>query len=391
MKSKWIKISLFFFLIIAVIGTLLRSVSFIPIPLTFQNLVHAHSHTAFQGWIYTAQFILLTQLFLNKEQIQKGYYPLQFKITIAVIIGVLLSFSLQGYGLFSIVFSTLFQVLNFIFIYCFLKDTKNTSSSVAFRFVKTGLWLGVLSNFVPFGVGFLTVKGFKGTEMFNAFLYSFLHLQYNGWFFFTAVGLLFKILEKRSIDFSDAHKFYQFFAISVFPAITLSFLGMSFADYILIPAYISVVLQCVGIFYLVRFFYRNQITFNISKNQLFRLFFIVFLVSFLLKILVQSLSVLPVFNHLAFENKFIILAYLHLIFIGVLSSATLANITHLKWIKLTEWSKIATVFLLLGFLVTELLLVCGGLGLFYSEVGMFLGSSLMALGILLFFLTYKKR
>ncbi len=360
-----------------------------PIPVDFQNLVHAHSHTAFQGWIYTTQFILLTTLFLNKEQLKKGCYALQFKITIAVIFGILLSFTLQGYGLFSIAFSTLFQVLNFIFIYRFFKDTKNLSSTIALKLIKTGLWLGVLSNFVPFGVGFLTAKGFKGTELFDAFLYTFLHLQYNGWFFFVAIGLLFKILEEKCTCSNDIHKFYKFFAIAVIPAIMLSFLGMSFAKYLLIPAYISVILQCIGTFYLIRFLYKNRDIFKL-KNPLFNLFFAVFLGSFLLKIMAQSLSALPVFLDFAFGNKLIILAYLHLITIGILSSIILAIIAHLKWLTLTNLNKVATVFFLLGFLITELILVSGSLGLFYNNFIMFLASGSIVFGIFLFLLSPLK-
>ncbi|MBS9766633.1 MAG: hypothetical protein KGV44_03715 [Flavobacteriaceae bacterium] len=379
MKSKWIKISLFFFLIIAIIGTLLRGLFFINIPLDFQNIVHAHSHTAFQGWIYTAQFLLLTKLFLRDEQIKKGRYALQFKVTIVVILGVLVSFALQGYGLFSILFSTLFQVLNFIFIYRFLKDIRSLASSVGIKFVKTGLWLGVLSNFLPFAIGFLTAKGLKGTELFYSCLYSFLHLQYNGWFLFVGIGLLLKILEKKLTYNKDTHRFYELFAITVLPAITLSFLGMSFAKYILIPAYISAFLQYLGVFYLVRFFYQNRSELNL-KHQLF---FTIFLASFLLKIVLQSLSVFPIFKELAFENKFIILAYLHLNFIGVLSFLILAVIAKLKWLLSNFLNKIGSFFLIIGFLLTELFLVLGGLGIFYSMIGIFIASAFIALGVLI--------
>ena len=117
MKKEWSKISLIFFLVVALIGTLLRSIFFIPIPLGYRNLVHAHSHVAFQGWIYTIIILLLTNLYLKKNQIQKGRYPLQFKLTVFVLTGTLITFSLQGYGLYSILFSTLFQLLNYWFIY----------------------------------------------------------------------------------------------------------------------------------------------------------------------------------------------------------------------------------------------------------------------------------
>ena len=108
----WSKASLVFLFLVALIGTALRSVAFQPIPLEYANLVHAHSHVAFQGWIYTLMLLLLVRYFLSEDQIIAGKYLLQFQLTVVVIVGVLITFSIQGYGLYSIIFSTLFQILN---------------------------------------------------------------------------------------------------------------------------------------------------------------------------------------------------------------------------------------------------------------------------------------
>ncbi|MBK7526565.1 MAG: hypothetical protein IPI59_03200 [Sphingobacteriales bacterium] len=104
MKAEWCKISLFFLFVVAFIGTLLRLVAYVPIPFKYTNFVHAHSHTAFQGWVYLTMFLLLANTFLTDRQIEKKRYLLQFKLTIFIIFGVLVSFSLQGYGLYSIIF-----------------------------------------------------------------------------------------------------------------------------------------------------------------------------------------------------------------------------------------------------------------------------------------------
>ncbi len=56
MKSECSRISLLFFFLVGLAGTVLRSTAFIEIPLDYMNLVHAHSHVAFQGWIYTIMF-----------------------------------------------------------------------------------------------------------------------------------------------------------------------------------------------------------------------------------------------------------------------------------------------------------------------------------------------
>ena len=143
MKKQWSKISLIFLFLVALMGTLLRSIAFIQQPFEYLNLVHAHSHVAFQGWVYTIMILLLTNIFLTEDQIKKGRYPLQFMLTVFVVVGVMISFSLQGYALYSIIFSTLFQLLNYWFIYRFLKDSRDLhgsySHAISIRFVRTGL------------------------------------------------------------------------------------------------------------------------------------------------------------------------------------------------------------------------------------------------------------
>ena len=101
MTGEWSKISLVFIFVVALIGTLLRSVAFVTVPLEYVNLVHAHSHVAFQGWVYTCMILLLTTTYLTAEQVRKGRYPLQFVLTVIVVVGILISFALQGYRLAS--------------------------------------------------------------------------------------------------------------------------------------------------------------------------------------------------------------------------------------------------------------------------------------------------
>lgn len=395
MKKEWSKISLIFFFVVALIGTLLRSTFFIPVPLEYRNLVHAHSHIAFQGWIYTIIILLLTNLYLKEHQIQKGRYPLQFNLTVFVLIGTLISFSLQGYGLYSIFFSTLFQLLNYWFIYRFLKDTRRINSSaentISFRFIKTGLWLGLLSTIMPFGIGLLSAKGLGGTEIYQSFVYTFMHLQYNGWFLFVALGLFYKFLENNDILFNRNHaiKFYRLFAIAVIPAIALSLLGMSFSKYLILPAYFATLFQILGLLFFMMSINSKLIAFLSKKNRWFQLYFIVFILSFILKIILQCLSVFSVFWSYAFNNKLILLAYLHLSLIGVISFLLLAVIIDLKWIIINGLGKVGSTLLVLGFIITELLLVSGGLELYHNYLILMLGSASMALGI--FFLIINRR
>ncbi len=389
MKNNWSKISLAFLLVVALIGTFLRSPYVTAIPLKYTNLVHAHSHTAFQGWIYTIMFLLLTSTFVTKEQIRKGHYPLQFKLTVLIVLGVLISFSLQGYGLYSIIFSTLFQVLNYWFIYRFLKDSgpvkSGSGNSIPLRFIITGLWLGVLSTIMPFGIGFLSAKGQNGTELYDAFVYTFMHLQYNGWFLFVALGLFYKFLEINDIAFNVIYAkwFYRFFTISVIPAIALSLLGMSFSTYFILPANFTAILQVLGLFFFLLSLPRKTSGLLRHKSAWLKLYLLVFLLSFFLKNILQSLSVIPVFQPYAFNNKLIILAYLHLTLIGAISFLFFALMIEMKWLLVNLFTKTGSFLLFLGFASTELILTFGGFGLWYNHQILLAGSISMTLGITL--------
>lgn len=389
MKKEWSKISLIFLFLVALIGTLLRSVAFIQLPFEYLNLVHAHSHVAFQGWVYTIMLLLLTNTFLSEDQIKKGRYPLQFILTVFVVLGVLISFSLQGYALYSIIFSTLFQLLNYWFIYRFLKDSRNLPSAfrnaISIRFVKTGLWLGLLSTVIPLGIGILSAKGLSGTEAYQSLVYTFLHLQYNGWFLFVVLGLFFHLLDTNDVRYNQkyANWFYRLSAIAVIPAIALSLLGMEFATVVMAPAYLAFALTVGAFLFFLMSLPQKLMTLLKEKSNWFRLFFLAFLTSFILKMILQCLSVFPVFKPYAFYNKPIIIAYLHLSLIGSISFLFLALMIHKKWLPLNRRVKMGSAFFILGFLTTELFLTISGLGIHFSHIGLIIGSSAMALGVFL--------
>lgn len=146
-----------------------------------------------------------------------------------VIVGVLFTFSMQGYGLYSIICSTLFQLLNYWFIFRFFIDVRHMPDAISLHWVKTGLRLGLLSSLAPFAIGALSAR-MGGSEAYNSAVYFFLHFQYNGWFQFEAIGLFFKWLEMEGMNFDtkNAKRFYGLFTTAVIPAYFLSLLGMSF-------------------------------------------------------------------------------------------------------------------------------------------------------------------
>ncbi len=390
-EKRNIRFSFLFLLIIGLLGTGMRAYPFYLIPFQYKHILHAHSHVAFQGWIYTAMILLLPTYFLSAKQIELSRYPLQFKLTVPIIVAILITFSLQGYAFWSILVSTLFQLLNYWFIYRFLKDCKSAypageARPLSLSFVRVGLWLGLLSTLAPYGIGVLSAKGMQGSEAYNAAVYFFLHFQYNGWFLFVAIGLLFKLFENHQIQFDHrkARTFFLTFAIAAIPGYALSLLGMSFYDYVIFPAAIAALLQLVGLGFLLQMLGKMHMHPLLRNNLWLKSFLLLILVSFVLKICLQILALFPGLQPYFFYSRNLIIAYIHLNLIGVISFLFIFIIVQAEWVELWWLTKAGNFLLMLGFLITEILLSISGFGWGFYPWSLLIFSGVMTVGIFTF-------
>src|SRR5215210_4167580 len=95
-----------------------------PAGFNYKYLLHAHSHVAILGWLYSAFYVGIIQAYLPIEIQQKKKYWWQFWLAQLSVLGMLLSFPVQGYALYSITFSTLHIIISYFFIYHFLSDAR---------------------------------------------------------------------------------------------------------------------------------------------------------------------------------------------------------------------------------------------------------------------------
>ena len=105
--KTWVRICIFNLMIVAVLGSLMRFKIAFEFPFFVQkNLLHSHSHFALFGWI---SFILMILIANNLGDTISEKDTKQFRIifigSLICAYGMLISFALQGYGLFSIFFS----------------------------------------------------------------------------------------------------------------------------------------------------------------------------------------------------------------------------------------------------------------------------------------------
>ena len=169
----------------------------------------------------------------------------------------------------------------------------------------------------------------------------------------------------------------------------MSLFGMEFSTYIMPAAYASALILLAALVFFIRGLPKSLFASLEKRGFWFRVYFYGFIASFLLKMALQVLSVLPPFQSYASYNKFIIIAYLHLSLIGSISFLLLALFLDMKWLTVDRWFKAGSILLLAGFGVTEILLALAGLGLFYDPVLLAVGSGCMAFGILTMILNRK--
>jgi len=190
-------IGLFYFLIAAFLGVLLRVFPVVNVNATYKYIVHTHSHIALLGWVYIALTTLIFHLFIKKEISKK--YSILFWATQITILGMLLSFPITGYALFSIIFSSLFLICTYGFYAFFRKHNNCNKSNYSYKFINASLLFLIISSIGPWALGIIMNTLGNTSHLYKNAIYFYLHFQYNGWFIFCLLGLFIFLLEKYNL------------------------------------------------------------------------------------------------------------------------------------------------------------------------------------------------
>lgn len=397
MVYKWAKISLFYFFLVALLGCLLRFLIIFPIDgLNFKNFLHSHSHVAFLGWIFNALFAALIYAYIPaKETEYKGMFiMLQLSV-----LGMMISFPIQGYAAVSIIFSTLHILLSYWFTYKFLKHAKRSGQNrkaFSWKFIAVALFFMVISSFGPFGLGAIMAKGLSGTVYYNLSIYFYLHFQYNGWFSFGVLGLFFWFLEKHQFHYNSkqAGAFFWLMAISCVPSYALSAFWIQPPLWVYSLGFLSAILQVIALAYLMLIIYDIRIQLKSRLMPMVYKLMFFSLAAFGLKVVLQMASAVPYVAELAYKLRNFTLGYLHLVFIGFVSVFLLAWFVQEKiFIIKNQELRSGLVIFLIGFIGSEAivflqpLLILFGWGIMpLGNEGLFVISLFMPLGLgILFF------
>jgi hypothetical protein len=322
----WIRLSYLYFIISALSGFLIRlqAVGFSYIP--YDHLLHTHSHIAFLGWVYTSLFILLLHFFADENQIIAMRFKIQFIVTHILLFGILIFFLQQGYGVYSIIVSSIFQLMTYWFFYSFLRilkenRVKSYENQISINFLKFALWSLLISSLGPWLLPLIKFNQLN-SHIYEAAIYFYMHFLFNGWILFALLAILFKMLENSGLKANkDSKRFLLYMAAALVPAYFISTLGFLKSPWSYSLAAVSSILQIQAFFYLIKVLIsaKKHIQELLNQNIFSTLLFSVIIVSLGIKIALQFLIIFPDLTPLALNNRGVIIAYLHLITLGIIS------------------------------------------------------------------------
>lgn len=350
----------FIFLILAVVpAILLRYMQYNGglVGFKFPFLLHTHSHVAMLGWVFTAIVTLFTRNWLphTREIVRK--LKLTTVVLIVSVVGMLVSFPLQGYAFWSILFSTLHIFAQLGFTWIFFKETeKNREISVVFA--RTALVLQMVSALGALSVGPVAAAGYAGQPLYFMCIYFYLHFQYNGWMLFAILALLLHFASREEAPEQD-RKLQQAMRM-LLGGVVFTYAGMALwctdSLWIVIAAFLGAVLQLVALIQLYRLISPALYLWLRSLPVAVRILFTVSLISLAAKAMLQLLAVWPELNDWIAAQRGIVIAYLHLVLLGFITSFLLGTFGITARKKATPLM-IAIFIFGSAFTITEIILV----------------------------------
>ena len=385
--SRYLKIAFLNLLVVAFLGVLMRYKILYSLPFIDQkNLLHGHSHFAFSGWITQTLMVLLVA-YLSKATGKDEFISYK-KLLLANLItayGMLIAFPIQGYGMVSIFFSTLSVFISYIFAFFFWKDlNKIENQNVAHYWFKAGLLLNVFSSIGTFGLAFMMANKIADQTWYLAAVYFYLHFQYNGWFFFTCMGLFYVILPTKIIATNKLKRIFWLSALASVPAYFLSTLWMSLPLWVYILVVLASFVQVIAwiVFVRVLFTSRNIIITTISKEV--KWLFGLSAVALTIKLLLQLSSTIPYLSQLAFGFRSIVIAYLHLVLLGVITIFLLGYIFTLNVLTVKKTTVYGVIIFVIGVFLNELMLMLQGVASFSYTIIPYTNELLLSFALMMF-------
>ncbi|MCB0536905.1 MAG: hypothetical protein KDE33_05185 [Bacteroidetes bacterium] len=366
-KETTFQLAIGFFLLAAFLGALMRFIYLQEIPfLDYKYILHAHSHTAMLGWGFTALAGALVFSMLTKHRSMVPYRNALIVNTVAGL-GMFITFLYQGYGALSIAFSTLHVFVAYYFSKHFLNDIKITPSSNAKIFAKWSVYLMLLSTLGLWSIAPVGMLLGKLHPLYFASIQFFLHFQFNGWFMYGILALLFKHSENNGHAIKLPKYTFPILQTSVALTYALSITWSTPENVLFYLNSVGVVLQLLAFAMLLRGFLKNG-KFDIPKGSIVYWLLLTGILSILFKILMQSAVAITFIAQVSYTIRNFVIGFIHLIMLGGFSLTIIALLLRQQILPTTTMALNGYRFLIIAFVLTEVILFVQGI-LLWAEKG----------------------
>jgi hypothetical protein len=383
----WTFITLFSLFIVACLGLLMRFKILFPLPWINQRFIlHAHSHFAFSGWISQALMLAVSATIfqLKRDQVLPSRYNLLLAFNLFCAYGMLVSFILQGYAAISIAFSTLSILVGFIFYWFCKKDMESASRKEAWwKYMHAAMVFNILSCLGTFSLAWTMVMQPGNTELRMSSVYFYLHFQYNGWFFFACMGLFHYWLKQRNVSVAGTLRQYYIFVFSCAPMYLLSINWMAFPVALHVVSILTALIQFTAFLYFARSLYQNKNQILEGVQSTGRYLLISIFIAMSIKFTLQTASSLPAMAQIAFGLRTVVIAYLHLVLLGIISLFLIFWFYTHQSLTSTSLTRLGIVAFISGVILNEFFLMIQGLGAISGIYVGYMPEALTAAGLIM--------
>ncbi|HLO38804.1 MAG TPA: hypothetical protein VK173_09940, partial [Lacibacter sp.] len=179
----------------------------------------------------------------------------------------------------------------------------------------------IISAAGTFTLAYLMANKIINQDLYFGSVYFYLHFQYNGWFLFTIFALFFSQMKERmqAKHIRLADLFFYLLLVTLIPAWFLSMLWMRVPGWMNTTGAIAAVVQTIALLVFIRLLVLMRYQFRLVLHPPVHHIWLIAVIAFSFKIILQGLSSIPVLNQYAFGIRPILIGFLHLVLLGFVS------------------------------------------------------------------------
>ncbi len=366
-KQFWITFGLFNLCIVAALGVLLRTKMVFPLEsVEFSNILEAHYHFAMNGWITFTLMVLMVYELLPENISGKPVYQWMRFGMIFTSYGMAISFIIGGYDFISILFTTLYIILAFIFVWRFTRDLIKVKPAKPIYILSICAMVSlVLSCIGPETfLGYVIAAHSMNVLLFRDTAYTYLHFQYNGFFQLAIFTLFLNFLNSKELSLKARQHMYKvaiMLPATVIPTLFLSYLWHYPNVYVRSVS----VIGCICLYVFLIFFYKllGSVWGHLKLMPRYAKFLgVLSIISLTVKIILQTGTVIPYVGIIVFGNRPIIIGYIHLVMLGFVTLFLLSHFVRNNFLNAeSKLTRTAILIFASGVVVNEIFLMLQGL------------------------------